>query len=272
MSAKMIEGLIVTTMTDRGPFPVLNLSSVSEDTAEKLSVIGMTILFMGAGTVAERQHHRLHGSIPIPDSPNLEALAMSFPVSPIETVDVRIDQHGRESTIWLLFDSKNRDIIFKLHRVIEKTLQEEAMKINNETDLSNPEIMDGILKRITSIIDSPDLTTVVLEPEEPSIIVERGGLEFFTVNSEGELRKIDPKIELASFSVLIMINTILKRIFLIRLKESIPHRLMFLASTSVSNLNTNRFKNEFSVRDVQDPMEREMILEKIGIILKIGTQ
>ncbi len=98
----MIEGLIVTTMTDRGPFPVLNLSSVSEDTAEKLSVIGMTILFMGAGTVAERQHHRLHGSIPIPDSPNLEALAMSFPVSPIETIDVRIDQHGRESTIWLL--------------------------------------------------------------------------------------------------------------------------------------------------------------------------
>jgi hypothetical protein len=48
MNERMIEGLIVTTMTDRGPFPVLNLSSVSEDTAEKLSVIGMTILFMGA--------------------------------------------------------------------------------------------------------------------------------------------------------------------------------------------------------------------------------
>ena len=59
MNERMIEGLIVTTMTDRGPFPVLNLSSVSEDTAEKLSVIGMTILFMGAGTVAERQHHRI---------------------------------------------------------------------------------------------------------------------------------------------------------------------------------------------------------------------
>ncbi|MHA2217054.1 MAG: hypothetical protein ACXACY_14030 [Candidatus Hodarchaeales archaeon] len=57
----MIEGLIVTTMTDRGPFPVLNLSSVSEDTAEKLSVIGMTILFMGA-IKRHRNDNSLYGS------------------------------------------------------------------------------------------------------------------------------------------------------------------------------------------------------------------
>jgi hypothetical protein len=268
----MIEGLIVTTMTDRGPFPVLNLSSVSEDTAEKLSVIGMTILFMGAGTVAERQHHRLHGSIPIPDSPSLEALAMSFPVSPIETSDLRIDQHGRESTIWLLFDSETREKIFKAHRVIEKALQEETRKIKYEKDLSNPEIMNTILKRIKEIIESPDLTTVVMESVEPINIVERGGLEFFSVDTEGQMIEIDPRVELSSYSILILVNTILKRIFLIRLKETIPHRLIFLASTAVSNINSNRFKNEFSVRDVQDPMEREMILEKIGIILKIDTE
>ncbi|MHA2316383.1 MAG: hypothetical protein ACXAC6_01445 [Candidatus Hodarchaeales archaeon] len=248
----MIEGLIVTTMTDRGPFPVLNLSSVSEDTAEKLSVIGMT-------------------SIPIPDSPNLEALAMSFPVSPIETSDLRIDQHGRESTIWLLFDSEKREIIFRAHRVIEKALQEETRKITYEKDLSNPEIMDIILKRIKNIIDSPDLTTVIMESVEPVNIVERGGLEFFSVDTEGKMNEIDPRVELSSCSVLILVNTILKRIFLIRLKETIPHRLIFLASTAMSNINTNRFKNEFSVRDVQDPMEREMILEKIGIILKIDA-
>jgi hypothetical protein len=271
MSVLMIEGLIVTTMTDRGPFPVLNLSSVSEDTAEKLSVIGMTILFMGAGTVAERQHHRLHGSIPIPDSPNLEALAMSFPVSPINTTDIRIDQHGRESTIWLLFESENREFVFTLHREIEKALQEETSKIITEEDLSNPELMNIILKRIRSITDAVSKTTVVIEPVKSSNIVERGGLEFFTIDTEGQLHEIDPKVDLASCSILIMINTLLKRIFIIRIKDSIPHRLVFLASASVSNVNTNRFKNEFSVRDVQDPMEREMLMERIGIILKIGT-
>ncbi|MHA2343076.1 MAG: hypothetical protein ACXADW_14465 [Candidatus Hodarchaeales archaeon] len=196
---------------------------------------------------------------------------MSFPVSPIETSDLRIDQHGRESTIWLLFDSEKREIIFRAHRVIEKALQEETRKITYEKDLSNPEIMDIILKRIKNIIDSPDLTTVIMESVEPVNIVERGGLEFFSVDTEGKMNEIDPRVELSSCSVLILVNTILKRIFLIRLKETIPHRLIFLASTAMSNINTNRFKNEFSVRDVQDPMEREMILEKIGIILKIDA-
>ena len=266
----MIEGLIVTTMTDRGPFPVLNLSPISEDTAEKLSVIGMTILFMGAGTVAERQHYRLHGSIPIPDSPSLEALAMSFPVSPTETSDLRIDQHGRESTVWLLFESNNRELIFSAHKIIEEKLQEEAKKIRSEKELSDLDIMGGILSKIRSVIESPEAVTITVDSEKPSQIVERGGLEFFTTNTEGDLREINPREDLGSCSVLIMINTILKRIFLIRLKDSVPPRLIFLASTSVSNLNTNRFKNEFTVRDVQDPMEREMILEKIGIILKIS--
>ena len=115
----MFSGLIVTTMGDRGPYPVLNLSSLPEDTAENLSVVGMTILFMGAGTVTERQHYRLHGSLPIPNSPDLEALAMSFTVSPTETTDIRIDQHGRESTIWLLFNSTNRATILQMHQVIK---------------------------------------------------------------------------------------------------------------------------------------------------------
>jgi hypothetical protein len=111
-----------------------------------------------------------------------------------------------------------------------------------------------------------------MESVEPVNIVERGGLEFFSVDTEGKMKEIDPRVELSSYSVLILVNTILKRIFLIRLKETIPHRLVFLASTAVSNINTNRFKNEFSIRDVQDPMEREMILEKIGIILKIDAR
>ena len=214
MNKRMIEGLIVTTMTDRGPFPVLNLSSVSEDTAEKLSVIGMTILFMGAGTVAERQHHRLHGSIPIPDSPSLEALAMSFPVSPKETIDLRIDQHGRESTIWLLFESDKREAVFRAHRVIEKALQEETRKIRTEKELSDPDIMENILNRIKSITESPDLTTVIMEPEESIHFVERGGLEFFTINTEGELREINPREELSSCSIFTMVNTILNGYFL----------------------------------------------------------
>ncbi|MFX0125619.1 MAG: hypothetical protein ACFFAE_18495 [Candidatus Hodarchaeota archaeon] len=263
----MISGLIVTTMTDLGPFPLLNLSPIGEDTTVKLSVIGMTILSMGAGTVAEKQHYRLHGSIPIPDSPNLEALAMSFTVAPTQTDDVRIDQHGRESTIWLLFDSKDRDRIFLQHAIIEKALKEEIRTIHIEDNLTDPTIMERILKRIKEISS----LEIPVEPATPYYIPEKGGLEFCTINSEGELITLKPSDDLTTHPVLILINGVIKRILLIKLDDSTPQRLMFLAGRTASNINSNRFKNEFTIRDVSDPIEREMILEKIGTIQKIGV-
>ncbi len=259
-------------MGDRGPYPLLNLSSIPEDTAENLSVIGMTILFMGAGTLAERQHYRLHGSLPIPNNPNIEALAMSFTVSPTETTDIRIDQHGRESTIWLLFKSENREKIFQLHPTIERTLQEETKKIKDEKDLSDPEKMQVILSRLKQVSESPDQYIPVPDEEEPAYIHEKGGLQFYTVNSQGDLREINLQTDLGTLSVLILVNTLLKRIFLIELKDSISQHLMFHAGASASNINSNRFKNRFSIRNVSDPMEREMILEKIGVIQELGSQ
>ncbi len=262
----MISGLIVTTMTDMGPFPLLNLSPISEDTTVKLSVIGMTILSMGAGTVAEKQHYRLHGSIPIPDSPSLEALAMSFTVAPTHTSDIRIDQHGRESTIWLLFDSKDRDRVFLQHSIIEKALKEEIRTIHIEDNLADPTIMNRILNRIKESVKEIPISKV-----PPYYIPERGGLEFYTINMEGDLITLKPSDDFLVHSVLILINGVIKRIFLIKLKDSAPQRLMFLASRSASNLNTNRFKNDFTIRNVSDPIERELILEKIGIIQRIGV-
>ena len=82
---------------------------------------------------------------------------------------------------------------------------------------------------------------------------------------------LEPMNDFSTHSVLILVNSIIKRIFTIQLKDSVPQRLIFLASRTASNLNSNRFKNEFKIRNVTDPLEREMILEKIGIIQKIGT-
>ncbi|MFX1537432.1 MAG: hypothetical protein ACFFDI_24760, partial [Promethearchaeota archaeon] len=225
----MISGLIVTAMTDMGPYPVLNLSPISEDTTVKLSVIGMTILSMGAGTVAEKQHYRLHGSIPIPDSPTLEALAMSFTVTPTKTSDVRIDQHGRESTIWLLFESKDRNRIFLQHSSIEKALKEEISTIHIEDNLSDPTIMNRILDRIKEMLSTAEIPT-----ETPYYIPERGGLEFYTINADGDLIELETSVDLSAYSILMVINAVVKRIFLIKLDDSTPQRLMFLAGRSAS--------------------------------------
>jgi len=265
----MISGLIVTTMTDMGPYPLLNLSTISEDTTVKLSVIGMTILSMGAGAFAEKQHYRLHGSIPIPDSPNLEAIAMSFTVTPTETSDTRINLYGRESTVWLLFDSKDREQIFVRHTLIESALKKETKAIHRENDLSNPEIMRNILDRMKEISKSPGIPALPT-PEKPSYYIsETVGLEIYTVDDGGELITLETKSDLTTYSILIVCNTVIKKIFLMKLKEKVSQRHMFFAGRSASNLNIKRFKNEFTIRDITDPLEIEMLLEKVGLIQKI---
>ncbi|NHJ03112.1 MAG: hypothetical protein EAX86_13325 [Candidatus Heimdallarchaeota archaeon] len=255
-------------MTDMGPYPLLNISPISEDTTVKLSVIGMTILSMGAGTVAEKQHYRLHGSIPIPDSPDLEALAMSFTVSPIKTKDVRIDEYGRESTVWLIFRSSDRNKIFRLHSSIEKELKEATIGIKAEQDLSDPAIMRPILDKMKNLPQELDEEAEIVE--EPYYIPEKAGLSFYTIDEEGELISLEPSDDLTPYSVLILVNGVVKRIFVIKLRDERLQKLMFLAGSCASSLNSTRFKNEFTIRDVTDPLEREMILEKLGIIREIS--
>ena len=107
--------------------------------------------------------------------------------------------------------------------------------------------------------------------EPPHYVAERGGLEFHTIDMSGNMITLEPMTDFSTHSVLILVNSIIKRIFIIQLKDSVTQRFIFLASRTASNLNSNRFKNEFKIRNVTDPLEREMILEKIGIIQKIGT-
>ncbi|WP_455142093.1 hypothetical protein [Candidatus Hodarchaeum mangrovi] len=266
----MITGLICTTMTDMGPYPLLNLSSLSEDTTVKLSVIGMTILSMGAGTVAEKQHYRLHGSIPVPDTPDYEALAMSFTVIPKTTKDARINQHGRESTIWLIFESKNREQVFSIHSQIEKTLRQESKVLKEEDDLIDPGKMQTIFNRMKNLCEELSNGTIPSMEYQPQVLAERGGLEYYTINDVGDPLPLQPNDEIMDNSVLIIANTILKRLLVIKLKENVSQRLMFIAGRSASNLNSNRFKNEFTIRNVLDPLEREMIIEKIGILREIS--
>jgi len=267
----MIKGLICTTMTDLGPYPTLNLSPLSEDTTVKLSVIGMTILSMGAGTVAEKQHYRLHGSIPIPDSSTHEALAMSFTVTPKETNDARIGEHGRESTIWLIFNSKDRDFIFLRHSQIEKTLQNAVRSLEKEQDLSDEKKLKLIFEDIKKVLSETIITEEPQVTPKPIMLAKKGGLEYYTIKDEGELVELESYKDFSSHQVLILVNSILKKILVIKLKDNIPQRLFFLAGRSASNLNSNRFKNEYNIRNVLDPLEREMILEKIGLIQKISV-
>ena len=103
--SSIINGIVITTFEDVGPYPVINLSSLDEESTFKLSVVGMTLLSMGSEDTLTNRHYRLHGPIPIPGVEKYEVLTMSFNVSSTDSMDSRITQGGRESTLFVIFDT-----------------------------------------------------------------------------------------------------------------------------------------------------------------------
>ena len=267
---QIIDGILITIFGDMGPNPIVNTSSLNEEISMKLAIAGMTILSMGYGGdgIFEKRHFRLHGPIPVPDSGDSEALAISFKVKATSSQDERVLEYGRESTLWIVFPSKHRTAIYAYHSQFETQLNEVLTTIKEEHELSNSELISEIsdrLRRILAVESTHEKDNVIGKEDEIDI---QQPFKFLTVDNDGELTPITNYNEIYSVSILIFVNTITKSIFNIRIKESIPQRRLFLAARAASNLNSDEYKSEFSIRDVSDEMEREFLMEKIDVIIQ----
>ncbi|MFX1254436.1 MAG: hypothetical protein ACFFCZ_22680 [Promethearchaeota archaeon] len=140
-----IDGLIVTTLTDLGPMPVINLSPLDEASAIRLSTIGMTIISQ------DKLNYRLYGPIPVPET-EYEALGMSFSVKATETSDIRVKRSGRMSNLWIIYNSNNREEIFAYHDELEALLNNEFKQIRLESELSNEVFIKTVFNKIQLIL------------------------------------------------------------------------------------------------------------------------
>ncbi|MFX1514513.1 MAG: hypothetical protein ACFFCQ_18240 [Promethearchaeota archaeon] len=266
---------MITTFTDMGPMPVLNLSSLDDYDVMNLGVVGMTILSMGTQHVDTPMTFRLHGPIPVPKLLDYEALAMTLTVTAESTEDVRVERYGRLSSVMLIFDVKHRHRLIPLHTKIEETLRNEIKKFTHERELNEADTFKNILEKIENLVKaeeaevSPPEEEVVVKPSEEEIKV----INVYSIDLQGELIPIllDGSTDIDSYPVLLIANTILKQIFVIKIQESISPRKMFLASSAASKLNITKFKNEFSKRDVIDPLETQILLEKLNAFIQASS-
>ncbi len=267
---QIIDGILITIFGEMGPNPIVNTSSLNEEVSMKLAIAGMTILSMGFGGdgIFEKRHFRLHGPIPVPDSGDSEALAISFKVEATETQDERVLDYGRETTLWIVFHSKYRTAIYSYHSQFESQLNEVLTKIKFESELSNPELITDIsdrLRRILAVKSTYEKDNIISKEDEIEI---QQPFKFLTVNNEGKLTPITNYNDLYSVRILIFVNTITKIIFNIHIKDSIPQKHMFFAARAASKLNSDKYKSEFRIRDVTDEMEKEFLMEKIDVIIQ----
>ncbi|MHA2332665.1 MAG: hypothetical protein ACXAEU_11645 [Candidatus Hodarchaeales archaeon] len=264
------EGFIVTTIADVGPVPVLTMTSLDEVTITKLSIVGMTIVSMGSGLGGESSYYRLQGPMPIPDESDYEAFSMTFSVAAPSSADVRVKRAGRLSNIWIIFSTKHRYELIAILGKIERVLANEIKKLNQESELKDEEKMKNIFDNLQQITTSEIFTAAPsieedlppLEPDKP--------IYLYTVNQQGELVTIasDTKTNLEDYPVLVIVNTVLQRIFVLKNKSEISNRFLFFANRAALNLNTKRWKSKFTVNEVYEPLESRILIDQASILVK----
>jgi len=143
----MFNGIIFAVMADTGPMTEINLSSLDETSAMKLSISLLTAIGLGE---SRDQINQLHGSFPVPGRKEL-ALAYPFNLEGDESKDPRIQFSGRYCTIFLLFDKEEKSRVLDNYGNIEKILFESLKSIENQKQISIQYLKD-IYTNLESLI------------------------------------------------------------------------------------------------------------------------
>jgi len=120
--------------------------------------------------------------------------------------------------------------------------------------------MDAILDQINQI-EPPSVQEQPLEEQE--IAMERkAGLEFYKVLPDGDIQETSLNDGLKS-PILLLVNHVNQMILTLTLSEDISERYLYLAGSAANRLNIERLRSAYRIRDIDDPLEIAMFLEKI---------
>ena len=170
----VINGLLVTIIDDEGPNVLLNYSKLSANLSSKLAIIGMTMMMLGNSdpTFFSERYFKMIGPIPVPNdidmkynskckknNNNFDTVAIIFHVkNDVPTKDNRILKTGRNVVVWLIFNSSNREKIFKSFKSIENLSQYYLKKIKFESQLNDKLIFKLLFLRLrVNILENNDI-------------------------------------------------------------------------------------------------------------------
>ncbi|MFX0095207.1 MAG: hypothetical protein ACFFBD_25965 [Candidatus Hodarchaeota archaeon] len=91
-------GVILSRMEDEGPTVVFNASNLEEPTPMMLAVQMFTAISLGTGAP-----EGLYGPIPVPEREDLQVLVYPFLSSGADSTDSRIQMHGRQNMLMMIF-------------------------------------------------------------------------------------------------------------------------------------------------------------------------
>ncbi|MFX0061148.1 MAG: hypothetical protein ACFFC7_03100 [Candidatus Hermodarchaeota archaeon] len=97
-SNKEFYGIVLATIEDIGPDLTFNKSVLANDEAMLLAIQTFTLVGIGTGAP-----EGFHGPLPVPKRPDMQTLIYTFVTSGVDSADVRVQKHGRQRALFLLF-------------------------------------------------------------------------------------------------------------------------------------------------------------------------
>ncbi|MFX1251305.1 MAG: hypothetical protein ACFFCZ_06830 [Promethearchaeota archaeon] len=97
-SDKAFYGIVLATIEDIGPDLTFNKSVLANDEAMLLAIQTFTLVGIGTGAP-----EGFHGPLPVPKRPDMQTLIYTFVTSGVDSADVRVQKHGRQRALFLLF-------------------------------------------------------------------------------------------------------------------------------------------------------------------------
>jgi hypothetical protein len=142
-------------------------------------------------------------------------------------------------------------------------------KVGEYRDFNNK--YDEILVNNSLLAQDAGLPSVEFKPEVPiRSKQETKVIYLYTVNQQGELVAIDynNQADLSNYPLLVMVNTIIKQIYVLENGKDISSRLLFQVGRAATKLNNKRWKNEFQIRNIFDHFDCARLIEQVSTLIE----
>jgi len=252
-------GIVFVTFEDTGPSVPYNDTPLTDDQTLTLAVEGMTIVGLDEGssgiTMEEKKKQvfdtmddkRSFGPLPVPDAPDLRAMAITFDVESEDSTDNRILEFGRKCILFLLFKEDYTREILDSYGLIKPYFSVIVRDIKTESDLTFGNLQD--LSKKMGLLFSGKLPRV------------------FTILEDGQPKElIGKKIPASDVFLVADKNKSTLSILFYHPDPTVWRRRQIYKSAS--ELNSSVFKNKLKVISVTEISEMSKILDRLNVSIE----